>query len=879
MADGRLYVLQPSFASGEISPDVASRVDLDKYQSALLQAKNVFIRPYGSAYRRPGTEYKATLSGTGNVRLKEFAISEAEIYLLEFGVGYINIWQDGVKVNSGYTISTSYTSAEIPTLRFAQSAATLFIAQKNHPVQVFKYDTSDSHWKVTTFIPEPGYIDETTHVEGQTITSDKTTGSGATLTYSGTDNLFTNQVGNWVRIKQKVKVAVKDLNINVATTAIAKETGVIHANAVAWSVSSSGTWTGSLKLEYSSDNENWNTLRTYSSKDDFNVTENGTFSHTTYVRLSGNVTMGHLSATLTVSNTPEETKTLSITVPSATVTDSTTSMVAGNTGWKIVTHGTWTGSFEIQQSTDNSTWTTLRTYSSKDDFNVTETGTFDDLTYIKLTGTIKKGNFSATLTRLEYDNVGYARITAVTDGQHATARIYKKFAYKNEAAEDWALGSWSNAYGYPSAVTFFQDRLVLAGSKRYPYMVWMSRTGDYWNFEVEEAAGEVLDDSAVALSFISRQDYSIKHLVAFTDLIVMTDGNEWTISGSETVTPKQATPKMQTARGCTNVEPELIGGQTIFVQKGGKTVRDIQYNFTTDSYDGMDLSILAKHLTQDVTIVESAYKQEPDSMLFFVLSDGTAICLTYIIEQKVYAWSRIVTDGKIKAVETVTKGAESEVYFVIDRTVNNTIYRYLELMKTVPHTEDPNDYIMLDCAYKKTSSTAFSSVTASWLANKTVGVLADGRYIKGLTANGSGTITLPVPVKKCIVGILYSSVFELPNIELQLNDGTLQGRRKKVAEVILRLDKSLGGRVGTTEAKTDVIKYDEFKAAVVPPGVDPELIPPASEDVELYSGEKIVTVPNVSIGGFNDKGRIVVTSDDPYPLSIASIVRAVVPGG
>ena len=63
MPDGRIYILQPSFASGEISPDVASRVDLDKYQSALLQAENVFIRPYGSAYRRPGTEFVADISG------------------------------------------------------------------------------------------------------------------------------------------------------------------------------------------------------------------------------------------------------------------------------------------------------------------------------------------------------------------------------------------------------------------------------------------------------------------------------------------------------------------------------------------------------------------------------------------------------------------------------------------------------------------------------------------------------------------------------------------------------------------------------------------------------------------------------------------------
>ena len=72
MADGRIYVLQPSFASGEISPDVASRVDLGKYQNALLQAENVFIRPYGSAYRRPGTMACDSI-GDDNVRLQEFA--------------------------------------------------------------------------------------------------------------------------------------------------------------------------------------------------------------------------------------------------------------------------------------------------------------------------------------------------------------------------------------------------------------------------------------------------------------------------------------------------------------------------------------------------------------------------------------------------------------------------------------------------------------------------------------------------------------------------------------------------------------------------------------------------------------------------------------
>ena len=60
-------------------------------------------------------------------------------------------------------------------------------------------------------------------------------------------------------------------------------------------------------------------------------------------------------------------------------------------------------------------------------------------------------------------------------------------------------------------------------------MVWMSRTGDYGNFSVEKASGTVTDDSAVALAFVSRKQFKILHLIASTDLIVLTAGNEWTL--------------------------------------------------------------------------------------------------------------------------------------------------------------------------------------------------------------------------------------------------------------------------------------------------------------------------------------------------------------
>ena len=751
MADGRIYVLQPSFASGEISPDVASRVDLGKYQNALLQAENVFIRPYGSAYRRPGTIALADI-GTDNVRLQEFAApAGSNGFLLIFQGLKLMVYQGGTKKAE---LVTPFIWSDLPKLRFAQSADTMFIASGTHPVQVLKRVT-DTNWTISEYVPSPGYFDPTTMTEGVTLTPSGTSG---TVTLTASSGVFASgQVGNWVQINQPLSAQTVTQTAN-----------------------------------------------------------------------------GHSG-----------------------------SVLAGPAGWKVISHGTWTGAIAIDYSKNNVNWETLRYYTSQNDFNVTESGTFDENTYIRIWVNLDSGSVSVDLTALPYVNIGTAKITGYTDSTHVTASVKDPFA-NTTASDDWSFGSWSGVYGYPSCVTFFQDRLCFAATDRQPYMVWMSKTGNYYDFSTEKVDGTLTDDSAIGISFISRRDFRILHLLAHSDLMVMTEGNEWIISGSEVVTPTNVTPRVQTSRGCTDVTPEMIGGQIIYVQRHGKTVRDLQYNFGTDSYDGMDLTILAKHITQDTKILCGCYKQEPDYMMFYVLDDGTAACLTYVKEQNVYAWSRIKTQGTIVAVESVDTTDGEDVYFVVLRADKNGVLTgFLEGLTWAAHSEWPEDYNCLDCMFNWENATPSTAIHIPPLAGYTIDVQADGRGIKGIELDENGDAELDVPATYVLAGLRYESVFELPNIELQLNDGTLQGRRKKVAEVILRMENSLGGRVGIVKDKTDVIKYDEL----------------LQQEVTLYSGEKIVTVPNIGAGGYNDKGRIVVTSDDPYPLSISSIVRAVVPGG
>jgi len=52
--------LQTSFASGELSPLLLGRTDLEQYYKGAQTAENVVIVPQGGVKRRPGTEFIAS---------------------------------------------------------------------------------------------------------------------------------------------------------------------------------------------------------------------------------------------------------------------------------------------------------------------------------------------------------------------------------------------------------------------------------------------------------------------------------------------------------------------------------------------------------------------------------------------------------------------------------------------------------------------------------------------------------------------------------------------------------------------------------------------------------------------------------------------------
>lgn len=760
-----IYISQLAFTTGEVSPDVSSRFDLEQYKSALLEAENVVIRPYGAVAKRQGSQYVGQVKYSDKpTRLFEFTTNTNNSFMLEFGDKYIRVWNYGIY--TGIEVTTPFTSDILFDLNCSQSGDVMFICSGKYPIQTLsRY--SDIDWRMSAYKLTEQPYDEINTDNGHTLTV-----NGDTIT--STKDLFTqDMVGSVIQIAYYVEAVHTQIS------------GIVVAKKVKRYMQPQG-------IEKTYNNINYNVE-----------------SYSTDTELS----------------------------------------------WKFTTHGTWEGTVKIQISNNNGqTWKDYRTYTSKNDYNVTDTGKIEAGARLKYISDIKSGSVNCDLSIMPFTQYGIVEIKSVTDAKNAQVNVLNGIK-EGEPSYQWKLGSWNKGRGYPKLCTFYQDRFVVAATDSKPNYIWFSRTGDYPNFGVEKVGGTITDDSAITLPVINRKMCEIRHLVPANDLIILTSGNEWIVSGDKTITPTNCNLKTQTQRGALSCEPQFIGNRCVFVQERGGTVRDMGYSYESDNYTGQDLTLFVKTLVKGHVAVTSAYAQDPDSIIYYVRDDGQLNCLTYIPEQKVYGWSHFVTNGKYRYVESVAEGEQDTIYFIVDRVINNKSVKCIE--RSIPlYTEDNSD-VFLDCYVKVVNSIKTDYINAPHLVGQMVDIVVDGQQMPSRVVPPTGVIELDGKANVITVGLPYTTKIRVPSVEMQMQDGTLQGRVATVSRVVLRMYKSFGGKIGRT--------FDKMDDITLPPN-------------ELFTGDKPVILPKMGINYSTDTS-ICIKHSDPFPFNLLSITRIVEIGG
>jgi hypothetical protein len=227
----------------------------------------------------------------------------------------------------------------------------------------------------------------------------------------------------------------------------------------------------------------------------------------------------------------------------------------------------------------------------------------------------------------------------------------------------------------PSTVGYYGQRRVFANSNTYKQRLWLTQTANHSNMGV---SSPTKDDDAITVTIASLQANEIRHIVQLGDLIVLTSGGEWVASGVDgVVSPSTFKIKPQTYYGSTQLPPITAGDIVLFMQPGW-TIRDMAYKFETDSYNGNDISILARHIFDDYSFIDWAYAPAPHSILWATRSDGTIAALTYVREQEVFAWSRHITDGDFKSVAAVRETDDDYMYTVVQRKIGTRTRQYIE---------------------------------------------------------------------------------------------------------------------------------------------------------------------------------------------------------
>lgn len=181
-------VLQYSFTSGEVSPQLLSRLDNDLYKNGLQKARNVYLNPEGYVSRREGLAYIDGTTSDAEAVLIDFEYNTVQTYLLVFTAGQFKVYKNDVlqaTVTSGSV--GSLTLAQIKAMKWTQSADTLFLFLGD--VQTIKITrTSDTVWTVAsvayTNIPVYPFSGVTVTSPAATLTPSATTGKSITLTAS-----------------------------------------------------------------------------------------------------------------------------------------------------------------------------------------------------------------------------------------------------------------------------------------------------------------------------------------------------------------------------------------------------------------------------------------------------------------------------------------------------------------------------------------------------------------------------------------------------------------------------------------------------------------------------------------------------------------------
>ena len=471
--------------------------------------------------------------------------------------------------------------------------------------------------------------------------------------------------------------------------------------------------------------------------------------------------------------------------------------------------------------------------------------------YLRVIGFFQARDFEFSIKEKDQQAWALCKLTAIYT---ASQMAYVSFVRGSYPEDGQQILTWYRqafrANNYPSCGAFYQDRLVLANTPNDPQAFWMSEVGDYYAFGWETPQE---DDDAISGALMGRQNNEIESMVALESLLFFTGGSTWRIApggDGKAISPSSMLARPQGEFGAAPLAPLVVGNNVLYVQRLASRVTALTYSLDVDSYEGPDLTVLARHLLEGHKIVDWAYQHEPWGIVWCVRDDGALLSLTYLKEHEVYAWALHETDGSFESVCSIPGERFDEVFFIVRRGGKRYVERLARRWAGAAHVAEDGQF--LDCALRHGAGTSYAIHEG-----KAVTVFSGGHAYPDRTVTAGSVDSTGIPsMTGALVGLPYRSYIRTMELEVSGRQGTSMGRPKRINKIRMKLQESLGVKAGP-----DLGRLSLMKETATPSVIDAE--PP-----ELFSGY----ADQVVRGGYDDRGVMVVCQDEPYPLTLLALL-------
>lgn len=876
------FLAQTSFNSGELTPWLDARTDVDKYGRGCRRLQNMLVTPYGGVRRRPGTIYiaPAKTSSTAS-RLWGFNFSATQAYVIELSALRMRFFTAGNRVGVGspaawssssvsYTAGDSVTYAakkyvciqthvssagtrpdlpggaaywhqleddilELPTPYAAADLFALCLTQVNDVVYVTHRSYPPARLvrraNAAWYLEEMDFGEEGRYppLRDQNTDEDHYL---AVLPPAGVADWASSPTSYQSGDRVKAQPAAWANGTSYRADAYVMQGGVMyrckddHTAVTATNKPPTGTNWQTFWAPLMATHRMFQCYRTHYSeakyqpmigtnwRDVWRIT--GPREGETVTVLSSkplfettHVKAGHVSAMFQAGHrrTMEDAETSFLVDDNYSGSHSRPVAIIGD--WQFSTYQgayfAFEGTVIIQRSEDGSAWQDFRRYDNPAGIgadahaayvNYTDSGTEKELVWFRLyqTGAIWTGaaNNAKCIIRCGQALInGLLEITARTSPTQATMIVRRDF-FDCIDTKWWHEGAWSDYRGYPAAAALHELRLVMAGNTAQPQTIWGSVSDDFHNF-----AYGTDDDEAWSYTLGSGDQNEIRGLVSQKALLVQTAGGEWvasTNSDLDPISPTNIRLHRHSNFGSAPIPGVVVDNAALFVQRAGLRLREYSYDFGQDSYTGIDLTLLAEHVSAG-EIVQIAYQRNRDSILWAVTGAGELLGLTYERVEKVVGWHRHDTAGYFESVAVIYNDSnEDEVWVAVRRTIDGSTVRYIERLALGQWLAAENgvltDICNVDCAVVQTELEGpLISSGLEHLEGCTVQVWADGAAHPDRVVTG-GEILLEGTPNDVTIGLGYTSLVQTMPFDVTAGDGTTQARRKRIARARLRLRKT-----------------------------------------------------------------------------------------